>query len=1697
MKTLLKKSTALVLTLLMLLTSIPVLNLAGIDVGTTAEAATYQVGDLVSFGSYPQTEVTDSATITALNNKAPSWDSWTSYGYYTGTGSYGTMTQGDWMRYTDVTYNGSKYRGVMFTQYRPYYTCAVSSNTYQDDNGYSTNTVYWFKFEPIDWRVLDPSTGLVMCETIIDSQPYSNTIYYNRGVSNSQYAYFNDASYTNYASDYETSSIRQWLNNDFYNTAFTDSEKNEINTTTLNNDGYYTSVGTTGYEALDSNSTNDKIFHLSYNEVRNSNFGFSSDYSDYDTARQAQGSDYAKSQGLYVYRSSGSTYNNNSNWLLRSPGDYSNGSCLVSYYGGSRLSYLVHYTYIGVRPALKFNRISGISQSENLKSDKVNVNKNDIIITPQSDDPIIFLFEEAMLDVKFKMGSTEKINTEDDNKFTVSSGTPTEKITLSKNDYRDYIIPQDVIASWKTSEKDKSSPAYEHTAILETDRKDGKPYVSTVFARETYGTYFNARRTTLNISSGKTYDVIISAGGLGGKSCTYYIEQDVEHKISNSTGVFSEADLFSKLEYSLPCYAYVKLSDGTCSDLVEVKLEREATSLGDNVDKFLKGSTLNLLGNDFLKFTIPGNVPLVGDAEISLNAFKLPAGVEIDGNSIKISVGVNIFQAKTELKKNSYSEYKKWSKSCFSDWKDVVNGTTVSEAYEKTKNNHQSKKDDYDKARDSFLKKIYDKEPPSMKNKSKSFDISALGYIDASVINGQLIVNEALISVEGSFTFKYTQQGALWVIPAYVYAEMGASLGGSARGSRAVPDNEVPFQWDFTIKFEPDLKVGAGAGVKDFASLGIWAKATSPVSFNFTLNHLLWELTGSIGIEAQFIILKGTKELFSDTVTLVDKYWGTTSRMMRMFSSFGDDMAAMQNTDTATSVADRDYLENTTEWLGEVTPFNLRQLAENGLTLTPLQGSVYNQASPRVVSFGDNMLMTWVEDDASRDTYNRMRLMYSICNGSTWSEPVAVYDDGHNDNAPVIATDGEDVYFTWQKIDKTITEDNCNIETLTENCEIFTAKYDSSLNRVVDVKQATDNDCYDYAHNVSLVGDEIVYHWATCNDNQINTSSNNDLYRLGVDTSAEKVASDLNYILSIDAAEVDGKENISYSMDADGDTTTAADVTVYTLVDGSTAAFDKGDNNVAYTVAFYGELDGEETLFVSDMTDIYYVQDGETKNVLNEYTAMTGNINYLNKNDTPYLLWTQNEEVGNAVYSSAYEDGAWTTPVKVSNTETQLSSVDVAVYNNEFRGVCTSTELTYNEEDESYEYSQVNLCSFKIDEVQDVSLDDIYIDESEIVIGEKTTFDVYVTNNGTTNINSIKFEIVDELGFTSTVEKEVNILSGEGKFVELTYIAPENYGKTTLSVTAICDEISDSNSDNDTAVTVIGIPEIVLTESELIELDGNYILNAMVTNESDVAVNDVVINTNFNDSEDVVDTITIDTIEARETHLIEYMLTEEDIVYDEETGVAKVYITIDTNDKDLRANKICFIIEQPEATDDDSDCSHTVLELIDSLEATCTEPGYTGAKKCVGCGKVIEATAEIPASGHSYQSLTTSPTCTEKGYTTCTCEACGDVYTSDFVDESGHNLGDWYTVIPATCETSGVEQRDCSECDYYETQEIPATGHTFDGSRCTVCGFDKADDCSCRCHKDNFFAKFIWNIINFFNKILRRNETCSCGREHW
>ena len=298
----------------------------------------------ITFGSYPQSEVTDATLKATLTSKAGTLPTkanaqkWTSYKYYHKYKEGDVdKAERDFMWYIDVVEGTEKYRGVYFSAYRPTYVLRSSADTtsYQDDNGYLKGTVYWFKYEPISWTVLNENTtdgtSLILCDMIVDCM---------------QFDYDSLSSKPQYDNNYSKSSVRKWLNETFLATAFGTDEQAKIVASDVDN-----SVISTGH-MVNPNvcaDTEDKIFLLSYAEAVNDQYGLGM-----SEFRIKKSTAYAKAQGIYCEKDGTSA------WWLRSPApdplvfDKSNMTVRGVTGTGAVDSYInANYTYRGVVPALR------------------------------------------------------------------------------------------------------------------------------------------------------------------------------------------------------------------------------------------------------------------------------------------------------------------------------------------------------------------------------------------------------------------------------------------------------------------------------------------------------------------------------------------------------------------------------------------------------------------------------------------------------------------------------------------------------------------------------------------------------------------------------------------------------------------------------------------------------------------------------------------------------------------------------------------------------------------------------------------------------------------------------------------------------------------------------------------------------------------------------------------------------------------------------------------------------------------------------------------------------------------------------------------------------------------------------------------------------------------------------------------------
>lgn len=265
-------------------------------------------GDNIYFGYWPQTLERDENVIAKLNEMAGTpplpRDKENPYNWESHEGT-------TYMWQKIVIYNGTKYLGVQMNDYRA--SGVYSLTSYIMKNGYFTFEVYWFKYEPIKWRILTTSgnSAYIMSDIALDSFSIQPNRY--QGFYNEKYGVFRTDQNGNmdgtYANNWEYCFLRGWLNDTFYKEVFNDLQKEIIQTTHLDNTarssnpneypkyyGYGENAGKNKF-ADQCKDTDDKIFLLSLRDITTTAYGFNKDVLAEDPARNLQATDFAKLHG--------------------------------------------------------------------------------------------------------------------------------------------------------------------------------------------------------------------------------------------------------------------------------------------------------------------------------------------------------------------------------------------------------------------------------------------------------------------------------------------------------------------------------------------------------------------------------------------------------------------------------------------------------------------------------------------------------------------------------------------------------------------------------------------------------------------------------------------------------------------------------------------------------------------------------------------------------------------------------------------------------------------------------------------------------------------------------------------------------------------------------------------------------------------------------------------------------------------------------------------------------------------------------------------------------------------------------------------------------------------------------------------------------------------------------------------------------
>lgn len=197
--------------------------------------------------------------------------------------------------------------------------------------------------------------------------------------------------------------------------------------------------------------------------------------------------------------------------------------------------------------------------------------------------------------------------------------------------------------------------------------------------------------------------------------------------------------------------------------------------------------------------------------------------------------------------------------------------------------------------------------------------------------------------------------------------------------------------------------------------------------------------------------------------------------------------------------------------------------------------------------------------------------MYTIYNGSSWSQPQKVSDNLTADFEPSICSDGNGgVHILWQDATEVFSE-GITLEGMAAKVDLSYIHWNgSSFEEKVSI--TNNNQDLEMNHKIVSYGDNISVVWKENSDNDVfGLTGTNSICRKkfvsGSWSEVELVKSGLSVVPTIDTSYSNGENVIAYVAKSGTDTTTISDLEIYYIDNSQTTRLT--NNNIAdYSVCF-------------------------------------------------------------------------------------------------------------------------------------------------------------------------------------------------------------------------------------------------------------------------------------------------------------------------------------------------------------------------------------------------------------------------------------------------------------------------------------------------------------------------------------------------
>lgn len=877
----------------------------------------------------------------------------------------------------------------------------------------------------------------------------------------------------------------------------------------------------------------------------------------------------------------------------------------------------------------------------------------------------------------------------------------------------------------------------------------------------------------------------------------------------------------------------------------------------------IKGPTVSILGKTFPLFKFSGgiNIPLSDIVKVNVSTEN-----DTKNKTAKYILGVNSsYSVDTDsARSEDYQNFKDFYKS-------ALGGS------------NQNALNKYNKLR-RFLKD----EDGSL---GFSCGIKFAGYLEFSYATGNMVLKDGgiIVTAEAAVSTDVPFAGIC-----YATFKIGGEFSGDLNLSQT-SSGLLSASTKLSISVKPTIGVGAKLLMKDLASIevGIDGKITGAVKIpaDSFRNAFSAYLSAQCYIKA--------KALF-----LFENKWSTNFPNLELYPNFGQfqtDSAGgytIIGEDGSVVTIDEDDLKLIDRSYNDNKHFHTSSVTGNDYLNDT---SVYPYGYPELVQLDDGRVMAlYLYDDGTKSDINRTTLYYSIYNNNQWSVPLPVNNSGFADFPVKVCSSGNKIYAVWQRADE-VMQDSYEVEDVVDKTELVYAEFDGATwNTPVTIDTA---DKYQMLYSIAEKDGKVAVEWAENSENKYTLESGTTT--VYYKTLADGAWSDVTTVDSgkgiADASIGFAGDNIKvvYSVDADGDLTTANDSEIY--VNGTKLTSNEIDEGeISYQNGKFYWIQGAEL----------FEYDGGTLN--NTGLEIENDYRVLTNGKTTAVTSLVTDGFKNELVVSYKNGNTYTKPVALTEYGKHIGYYDAILNNNGSVSVLADVDNLSGNKD-AYPYTTTDMVCDIISGKKDLGIENVTVSDN-VSVGSTVTFDGTVTNSGTTPIDSYSVFIKDSKNNVLT-EKPVydTILPGESKQFSVDYTLPVGFAKQDVTASVSVD--GDVNDANNSKTVTVGYTDIAVAEASIAR-DGT--ITATIVNNGIETAKNVSVKYNVIDgaSKTLLSTFSVGTVAAGEIKTVTYSVPAAYLKIENSYCVNKFELDVTTDSEELSvANNTYDVVYAPIAVE--------------------------------------------------------------------------------------------------------------------------------------------------------------------------------------